>query len=56
MSSPATSSPLVVLLVTVGVAVLLLSFLSVLLIVLRRPISSWLSGSSRCFPTKPLQA
>ena len=55
MSSPATSSPLVVLLVTVGVAVLLLSFLSVLLIVLRRPISSWLSGSSRCSPTKPLQ-
>jgi len=47
VSSPATSSPLVVLLVTVGVAVLLLSFLSVLLIVLRRPISSWLSGSSR---------
>ena len=55
MSSPATSSPLVVLLVTVGVAVLLLSFLSVLLIVLRRPISSWLSGSSRCFPAQPIQ-
>ena len=52
MSSPATSSPLVVLLVTVGVAVLLLSFLSVLLIVLRRPISSWLSGSSRYFPAQ----
>jgi len=47
VSSPDTSSPLMVLLVSVGVAVLLLSFLSVLLIVLRRPISSWLAGSSR---------
>ena len=33
--------PLVVLLVTVGVAFLLLSFFSILLIVLRRPILSW---------------
>jgi len=47
VSSPDTSSPLMVLLVSVGIAVLLLSFLSVLLIVLRRPISSWLARSSR---------
>merc|ERR1719458_179421 len=47
VSSPDTSSPLMVLLVSVGIAVLLLSFLSSLLLVLRRPISSWLARSSR---------
>ena len=36
-----TRPPLVILLVTVGVAFLLLSFFSILLIVLRRPILSW---------------